>query len=253
MADNLDVQPRDRPVLALRPMSAEYDETWIHHPHCAPDQLLELDASESTHLVKVLRIAEGTLCTVTDGKGAVMQARLDRADHKRSQLRCLELVAQMARPAHSLAQAVLKNRGLEDVVELCTQVPVHSIQALWTRRVQVPRGRELDHQLERLRAKAVSGLQQSKQAWLCQIPEPMEWGAWLERTTASGEPILVCHPTDTSPAGEAKGWLAVGPEGGFSPEEIEMARENGCGLLSLGNSRLRAVAAGFWALGQRSA
>ncbi len=149
------------------PMPVTYDESWIYHPDALPHRSLELGQSESTHLVKVLRLAEGTACTVTDGRGSVMEAILDRADAKRAQLRCLELVAKEGPPSRSLAQAILKNRGLEDVVELCTQVPVRRIQPLWTKCVQVPRGRELDHQMERLRAKAVAGIQQSKQAWLC--------------------------------------------------------------------------------------
>lgn len=233
-------------------MSPVYDETWIHHAESAPDRTLDLDPSESAHLVRVLRLSEGTVCTVTDGAGSVMAARLDRADAKRAQLRCRELLARIPAPAHSLAQAVLKTRGLEDVVELCTQAPVRRIQPLWTRRVQVPRGRELDHQMERLRAKAVTGLQQSKQAWLCEIPEPMEWDAWLEKAVAEGVPVRVCHPTDETVQGPREGWLAVGPEGGFAPEEIEQARRAGCQILSLGPSRLRAVAAGFWALGTRA-
>jgi 16S rRNA (uracil1498-N3)-methyltransferase len=234
-------------------MPGVYDESWIYHPESAPGQNLVLDASESAHLVRVLRIGEGTVCTVTDGRGSVMEAILERADAKRAELRCLELVAKVEPPPRSLAQAILKNRGLEDVVELCTQVPVRRIQPLWTKRVQVPRGRELDHQLDRLRAKAVAGLQQSKQAWLCEIPQPMEWDAWLEMCSGAGESIFVCHPTDKPSGRGVPGWLAVGPEGGFSSEEIELALSKGGQLLTLGESRLRAVAAGFWALGTTSA
>lgn len=234
------------------PMPVIYDESWIYHPDALPHRTLELDQSESTHLVKVLRLAEGTACTVTDGRGSVMEATLDRADAKRAQLRCLELVAKVEPPPRSLAQAILKNRGLEDVVELCTQVPVRRIQPLWTKCVQVPRGRELDHQMERLRAKAVAGLQQSKQAWLCEIPDPLDWDEWLERAVAEGDPVLVCHMTDSGTDAGRSGWVAVGPEGGFSDQEIAAALAKGCRILSLGSSRLRAVAAGFWALGSLS-
>jgi 16S rRNA (uracil1498-N3)-methyltransferase len=234
-------------------MPSIYDESWIYHAEAAPSRALELDPSESAHLVRVLRLAEETMCTITDGRGSVLAARLERADPKRALLRCEELLARLPAPAHSLAQAVLKSRGLEDVVELCTQVPVRRIQPLWTKRVQVPRGRELDHQLERLRAKAVAGLQQSKQAWLCEIPAPLEWEAWLEMAVAEGAPVLVCHPTEGPAVAAPQGWLAVGPEGGFAPEEIQSALSHRCQILSLGPSRLRAVAAGFWALGLRSA
>ena len=233
-------------------MTALYDESWIFHPDALPHRTLELDASESTHLVKVLRLAEGTTCTVVDGKGSVLEAVLERADPRRAELACKDLVRTEPEPRFSLAQAILKNRGLEDVVELCTQVPVRCIQPLWTRRVQVPRGRELDHQRERLRAKAVAGIQQSKQAWLCEIPTPLEWDAWLERTAEAGEPVMVCHMTDSVAESDARGWVAVGPEGGFTEEEVLSAAGIGARKISLGSSRLRAITAGFWALGRLS-
>lgn len=233
-------------------MPGTYDESWIFHADASPHRTLELDQSESTHLVKVLRIGEGTVCTVVDGKGTRLRAVLERADHKRAHLRCHEATGVEPRPSRSLAQAILKNRGLEDVVELCTQVPVRRIQPLWTKCVQVPRGRELDHQMERLRAKAVAGIQQSKQAWLCEIPDPLEWNEWLERAVAEGDPVLVCHMTESGTDAGRSGWVAVGPEGGFSDDEIALAQDKGCRILSLGSSRLRAVAAGFWALGSLS-
>lgn len=73
-------------------MPAIYDESWIYQPESAPGQNLVLDASESTHLVKVLRLSEGTTCTVVDGKGSVLEAVLERADHKRAELACKELL-----------------------------------------------------------------------------------------------------------------------------------------------------------------
>ncbi len=233
-------------------MADAYDESWIYHSTSKPEMLLELDESESTHLVRVLRLVEGTTCTVTDGRGSVYTAQLESAHPKRARLRCFSEVTYFDPPRHSLAQAILKNRGLEDVVELCTQVPVRHIQPLWTRRVQVPRGRELDHQIARLRSKAIAGLQQSKQAWLCEILPPREWEEWLEWTGAIGEPVLVCHPTESPAPDQREGWIAIGPEGGFAPEEIDSALARGSQILSLGQTRLRAVAAGFWALGRRS-
>jgi 16S rRNA (uracil1498-N3)-methyltransferase len=149
-------------------------------------------------------------------------------------------------PRLSLAQAILKNRGMEDVLDLCAQTPLREFQPLWTERVQVPRGRDIEHQMERLRAKAVAALQQSKQSWLCEILPPLSWGDWLERT--GGRQVLVCDTEGTAQSADGEAWVAIGPEGGLSPAELEMATSRGAQLLSLGPSRLRATAAGFWAL-----
>ena len=227
-------------------MTPVHDETWILAPSATAGETCTLDPVESAHLTKVLRLASGTRCTVTDGRGSVYSATLEDANPRGALLTCKDLLCQDPAPRLSLAQAILKNRGLEDVLDLCAQTPLFEFQPLWTARVQVPRGRDIDHQMERLRAKAVAALQQSKQSWLCVILPPLTWGEWLERT--GDRQVLVCDAEGTAQSASGEAWVAIGPEGGISPAELEFAVSRGAQLLSLGPSRLRATAAGFWAL-----
>ncbi|MBK9579944.1 MAG: 16S rRNA (uracil(1498)-N(3))-methyltransferase [Fibrobacterota bacterium] len=230
-------------------MSRTYDETWIYHPSAAAGTLLELDDSESGHLIRVLRLAPQTLCTVTDGRGQVLNAVLEDAHPRHARLQCLDVQAILPEPKLALAQAILKNRGLEDVVDLCCQTPLRKLQPLWTDHVQVARNRDIDHQIQRLQAKAIAALQQSKQAWLCEIPSPLTLDAWLA-TLPSGETIAVCDATGSPTRLDGNASLVVGPEGGFSTREFGLFEGRNLALVSLGNSRLRATAAGFWALGR---
>jgi 16S rRNA (uracil1498-N3)-methyltransferase len=226
-------------------MPSSHEETWILAPLARAGESIDLDPVESAHLVRVLRLSAGTLCTVTDGAGSLFSATIEIADSRRSRLACRELLRRDPPPRLSLAQAVLKNRGMEDVLDLCAQTPLRAFQPLWTRRVQVPRGRDIEHQMERLRAKAVAALQQSKQTWLCEVLPPCDFEGWI-RTAGPG--AALCEVGGDPLSGAEPDWIGIGPEGGFAPEEIESARDSGARILSLGDSRLRATAAGFWAL-----
>jgi 16S rRNA (uracil1498-N3)-methyltransferase len=230
-------------------MAPFHDETWIYAPAAGAGERIVLDPVESAHLARVLRLAVGTLCTVTDGRGSVLVARLEAADPRGAVLHCETVQRRDPLPGRSLAQAILKNRGLEDVLDLCAQTPLREFQPLWTERVQVPRGRDIEHQLERLRAKAVAALQQSKQSWLCQVLPPLGWAEWLDRSL--DRPAFVCDDSGSDHVTPREAWFAIGPEGGLSPSEIQEARSRGASTLSLGESRLRATAAGFWALARR--
>ena len=227
-------------------MPSVHDETWILAASASTGTDCTLDPVESTHLAKVLRLASGTRCTVTDGRGSVFSAILEDANPRGAVLACETHLRSDPPPRLSLAQAILKNRGLEDVLDLCAQTPLREFQPMWTERVQVPRGRDIEHQMERLRAKAVAALQQSKQSWLCRVLPPLGWAEWLERS--GDRQVLVCDIQGTGQSVSGDAWVAIGPEGGLSPTELEAATSRKAMLLSLGTSRLRATAAGFWAL-----
>lgn len=225
-----------------------HDETWIHAPDCQVGSTVRLDPSESAHLVRVLRLVEGTVCSLVDGRGGLWEGVLERADARLCHVAITRRSGSQPAPALSLAQAILKNRGLEDVLDLCAQTPLSRFQPLWTEHVQVPRGRDLDHQIERLRSKAVAAAQQSRQAWVCEILPPLEWKDWLERCQGARESVWVCDPSGEEIRTSRSGWIAVGPEGGFSSGELETSLALGATPLGLGSTRLRALSAGFRAL-----
>jgi len=227
---------------------ARHDETWIHAPGCGLDQVVELSPSESAHLVRVLRISAGTSCTLVDGQGGIWEGILETAEARSCAVRITSRTASQPAPSLSLAQAILKNRGLEDVLDLCAQTPLARLQPLWTEHVQVPRGRDLDHQIERLQAKAVAAAQQSRQAWVCQILPPLTWSEWLAACRAAREHVWICDPSGEEIRSPRTGWVAVGPEGGFSSAEVAEARAEGAIPVGLGPTRLRALSAGFRAL-----
>lgn len=229
-----------------------FDESWLHHPEAACGTEVTMGSSESQHLHRVLRLRSGTAVTITDGAGSVYDAVLSLSDPRACRVEVGASVATQERPRLSMAQALLKVRGIEDVFELCSQTPLRAFRPLWSEHCQLPKGSDMEGQLERLRRKASSAICQSKQAWLCEILPPLDFGQFLS-TIPSGELLWMCDAGGEEghqPA--APGWIAIGPEGGFSGRELEAARAADARMLSLGHTRLRAVAAGLYALGRLS-
>ncbi|MEN9354520.1 MAG: hypothetical protein RL318_1845 [Fibrobacterota bacterium] len=230
-----------------------YDEAWVHHPDAAVGTTVTMGSSESQHLHRVLRLSTGVKLTVTDGTGSVFDAVLSHSDPRACQVEVLERIATQDRPRLSMAQALLKVRGIEDVFELCAQTPLRAFQPLWSEHCQLPKGSDMEGQLDRLRRKASSAICQSKQAWVCEILAPVDFGQFLSNIP-DGETLWMCDATgEEGPQPAIPGWIAIGPEGGFSTKELDLARAKPARMLSLGHTRLRAVAAGLYALGRLSA
>jgi 16S rRNA (uracil1498-N3)-methyltransferase len=81
------------------------------------------------------------------------------------------------------------------------------------------------------------------------LDEPQEWPTFLARETAPGA-FWVAHPTGIPQdvgliPREGRVVAAVGPEGGFSEAEVELAAERGAVLVSLGPRVLRIETAGL--------
>ena len=100
---------------------------------------------------------------------------------------------------------------------------------------------------------------QSEQSWSLEITSPRTLAAVLagsDRTAGRSE-LLLAHPAPDSMAidaalapcnGEAEITLLIGPEGGFTDEEIERSRAKGAHLVTLGATRLRTETAAIVAL-----
>ena len=126
---------------------------------------------------------------------------------------------------------------------------------------QEPKNSDLKKTVRRAELKSLVSLKQSKKAWMTGIEGPVEFDKWL--ASYKGDLILCDIDGDRqlnlsgggSGANEntAPITLLVGPEGGFSPREIEAIKtfQNGkVHLLNLGNTRLRARTAAIIALGK---
>jgi 16S rRNA (uracil1498-N3)-methyltransferase len=219
--------------------------------------LARLEADEARHLAQVLRLAVGDEVVVFDGAGREFRARIERIARDGADVRLIEEVAAAPEPAVrlTLAQAVLKGEKMDDVVRDATMIGVSAIEPLVTDHTaaHMKPGRAP----ERWRRIAIASAKQCRRAVVPAIGVGSAFADFLATDRASLRLLLVepsasveGHPPSTL-AGDRpdSASLLVGPEGGWSAEEIQSAVAAGCIPITLGRRTLRADAVPIVAIG----
>ena len=232
----------------------------------APGSSVALPPDESRHLTRVLRLRRGARVRVFDGRGQEHEAVVERDDPRRVVVR-LEAAAPPAaepRVRVSLAVTVLKGRKLDGVIRDATALGAAAIVPLLSDRSRTasaaPPGGRVQ---ERWRGVAVAAAKQCGRTLVPEIRAPVPWRDYVCEPAEDTlrllllEPVAAPAPADAGAAeppavrvaspdllGGApppkRAIIAVGPEGGWTPEEADAAREHGFRPLTLGNRTLRA-------------
>ena len=227
----------------------------------APDlgagtDLVTLSREEARHLTRVLRLGAGDTVTVFDGRGNEFLARVEDVARHQVAVRPLRRTEPAAEPSVTLtlAQAVLKGNKLDHVVRDATMLGVAVIQPLLTLRANVPASAwRQGGAVARWQRIAVASAKQCRRAVVPEVRPPLE----LERFVGVDESALrIClvEPNPRSDRTRSLGVLradatprsatvAIGPEGGWTEEEIALATAYGFVPLTLGDRTLRADAA----------
>lgn len=246
-------------------MARERRRLLIPPPRLA--ERIPLTAPERHYLLRVLRLGPGQGCDVVDGAGHRWGARLT-ADGR------LELEQPLAAPLEAegpptplLELAVaLPRQEVEVVWRMATELGLDRLQPLQAERCQ---GRERCP-LDRWRTIVREASEQCERLWLPELAEPRPAATWLAAPGAGTGPakglnLLASSRGDALPllpsllapsrgAGRdgaiGRVRVAIGPEGGWSPDEEELAQARGWIAVSAGPTILRtvtaAVAAAAW-------
>jgi len=233
----------------------------FYTPDLPAEQILLLSGSEAHHLLHVLRIETGQQVELFDGRGTIAAARVGRRTRDSV---ALEILSTHQTPAAEpskihLATAVPKGDRFRLLVEKVTELGVDSLIPLTTARsVVVPR----PGKLHKLRQTVIAACKQSGRNRLMEIRECIGWTDLI----AAGFPnrtVCVAHPSGESVAdcidslaADRPVLLCVGPEGGFTDEEIAAASTAGGRVVSLGRNILRIETAAialcaFWTWQQK--
>jgi 16S rRNA (uracil1498-N3)-methyltransferase len=209
------------------------------------DSTVVLPADEAMHAVKVLRTKVGYTVYVTDGLGSFFETTVISVGKKDVQLRVdsRRFVPREQLPV--LAVGMIKSRErLEWLVEKSVELGVSKLILMQTERSERSHVRE-----DRLRAIQVSAMKQCLTSWLPELVTGMPFEAVLDEGKLANQPMYIAHEkaapesrmphTDTPDAP----LLLVGPEGGFSDREVQLALDAGATMVSLGSRRLRAETA----------
>jgi 16S rRNA (uracil1498-N3)-methyltransferase len=202
---------------------------------------LEFDLpQESAHyLRRVLRLGTGAKFIAMTGQGSSWIAQLteDGAVVLEPVLTQTELST-----AVTLAIALPKGSGFDDVVRQVTELGVSCIVPILSERTVL---KPSENRLDRWRKIAQEAAEQSERQVVPTVMEPIKWMQFL-KLERSGIKLLCWErggeAFDSLGSGEAV-TIAIGPEGGWTPQEVAAAETAGYALLSLGPRILRAVTA----------
>jgi len=209
------------------------------------DRTILLSPEESRHAVKVLRKRKGDLIDLTDGAGHYLQGAIlkDSPQELMVELTKVEMRPRADTNQIELALPVIRPNRMDWAVEKLTELGVSKITPI-TCAYSTARQIKKAH----LRKIMISAIKQSGQFYLPEIGPVTGFTEWIEDTPPKDGLKYIAHQeiTDkeikkTDPEGLI--YLAVGPEGGFHPEEINLALSSGFKILYLGESILRAETA----------
>lgn len=215
-----------------------------------------LDKEQSGHCVRVLRHRVGDRINIIDGSGSLFECELEVADPNGAVAAVRKEVKDFGTHPYHLTMAVCPTKNIdryEWFVEKATEVGVDVIAPVFGERSE--RKVVKTERLERL---VVSAAKQSLKGRIPRIPEPV---SVMEFIASAPERALklICYCEDdeskrrsissvlaTSSAREI--CILIGPEGDFSPTELEAAFTRGWQPVHLGTSRLRTETAALVAV-----
>ena len=201
-----------------------------------------LDDLASRH-VRVLRLRPGDQVELFDGEGRTAEARVESIGET------VVCVAQgprqvtIRRAGLVLVLGLPKGAKLDACVRMATELGVDEIALLQAER-SVPRWEpsRVQAKLERLNRIAAEAAAQSERADVPRIHAPRACDEVLEAFPDQAHGVVcVARARDTLdlPETPTEVWCAIGPEGGFSPDEVAAFEAAGFRLASLGPTILR--------------
>ena len=240
-----------QPTTANRKPTLKVPAPYFHIAQSAHlNEIVILDEANSKHLAQVLRMLAGEKVNLTDGRGSRLLAEIILPHKKKTELRILESTFVPAFPnAVTIAISMIKNSSrFEWFLEKAAEIGVQKIQPLVCERTERQQFKQ-----ERWQQILVSAMLQSEQSWLTELMAPQKLDAFLKMSSADYENKFVAHCIEGNKQSLASAHsehsnrtiILIGPEGDFTPKEIEEAILRGYVPVSLGQNRLRTETAGI--------
>ena len=227
--------------------------------------VISVQGSEQHHLRNVLRITPGEIVRIIDGQGNVYTAEILDTPTNRSSSEvqiCTHEFHPMPAPTLTLFQGLPKNDKMELILQKTTELGITQVVPLHSERsLQKPS----QNRYERWHRVVISATKQCQRAWLPELSDTQQFEASLAQLEKFSLCLLLSpHTEQTFTASDAEVQpiktvlratrhataiaLFVGPEGGFSDQEIDTAIQSGCIPVTLGRNILRTETAAIVAV-----
>ena len=209
----------------------------------------ELNEEESRHCVKVLRLVQGDRVNLIDGRGGFYVAEIVNPHPKRTLLKVLEHQQEFSKRNHYLHIAVAPTKNIdrfEWFLEKATEIGIDEITPIFCERSE-----RKEVKTERLNKIITSAVKQSLKAYHPKLNEPSRFKDFIQKAV-SQKFIAHCIDSEKSALSDkislhGNYTVLIGPEGDFSPSELESALNSGYIPVTLGSSRLRTETAALQA------
>jgi 16S rRNA (uracil1498-N3)-methyltransferase len=211
------------------------------------ENYIVLPEEESKHCIRVLRMAQGDSLQVVDGKGNFLNCIVSDPHPKRCIVQIMNTVPNFGKRNFHLHIAIAPTKNLdrfEWFLEKATEIGIDEITPLLCEHSE-----RKNINPERLNRVMVAAMKQSVKAFLPNLNEITKIDNLIKSSQASSKLMAYCgnfnepHAMSKIVKGNSLLFL-IGPEGDFSPSEVNLALENGFSSVGLGPSRLRTETAG---------
>jgi len=224
----------------------------IYLPEVNSGESLTLSKEQSRYLLQVHRMNIGDTLAVFDGKSKEYLARILLANKSSAVIEIVDIIREELQPETRfiLAQALPKQGKMETVIQKACELGVSEIVPFKSRYSQVRLNeKQQQKKLERWNKVAEEACRQCRRISVPDIKPLIDFKDLLKN---DGEIWLAYEGENCMPIGDAVSnckqkcvTMVIGSEGGFSKEEISLAKEMEAKIVSLGPRVLRTETAGL--------
>lgn len=212
------------------------------------DNTAILTPEESWHCYKVLRYKVGDEVFMIDGKGASYKGTLVTAGEKQCMAQISEGPIYQEKRNYKLHLAIAPTKQIDRIewmIEKAVEIGIDELSF-----IKCKNSERVNLKTERVQKIVESAVKQSKQSFIPKVNELCDVKTAMQQL-ADIKLIAYCDDSEKSELKDLafrdnSVLVMVGPEGDFSHEEIELAKNNGFKPLSLGKTRLRTETAGLY-------
>ena len=201
-----------------------------------------LSEEESKHCVRVLRLNNGDEVRLIDGHGGLYTASIHDAHPKRTILNITHVETEYGKPKYRLHIAIAPTKNIERLewfLEKATEIGISEITPIICQRSE-----RKEIKTERSNKIITAAIKQSLKAYHPILNEPVSVTKFIQQHHDAQKFIAHCEESPKTTLSETitkhnSYVILIGPEGDFSPSEIDLALQNDFKAITLGESRLR--------------
>ncbi|RFC32803.1 MAG: 16S rRNA (uracil1498-N3)-methyltransferase [Candidatus Nitrotoga sp. SPKER] len=246
-------------ILSCRPFISDRSMTTPRF-YCPPplhaDTKFELPQAAAHHASRVLRLRVNDEVLIFDGIGNELHGYICEIEGKKVVLEKLQVcTVNRESPLNIvLAQALCSSEKMDWVIQKATELGATEIQPVQTQRSMVKLvGDRAEKRTQHWHGITIAACEQCGRNMLPKVHAPLEFSSWIANIgDAPGSKFILLPDALTTlheqPKPQGKAILLIGPEGGFSVDEAQLAQKAGFISIRLGARLLRtetAAAAGI--------